>query len=134
MNDLLRNLVYIALLVCIPFATACVKKGISLLVEMATDKIKNDKIDRIVREIGNAVSDAVAACNQTYVDDLKKVGKFDEKAQKEALQRALSAAIKSLSSDAMKYIKDNYGDTTSYLEDKIHATIGENKLAKKISA
>lgn len=134
MNDLFRNLVYIALLVCIPFATACVTKGISLLVEMATDKIENDKIDRIVREIGNAVSDAVAACNQTYVDDLKKAGKFDEKAQKEALQRALSAAIKSLSSDAMEYIKDNYGDTTSYLEDKIHATIGENKLAKKISA
>ncbi len=133
MNDLLRNLVYIALLVCIPFATACVKKGISLLVEMAIDKIENDKIDRIVREIGDAVSDAVAVCNQTYVDDLKKAGKFDEKAQKEALQRALSAAIKSLSSDAMEYIKDNYGDTTSYLEDKIHATIGENKLAKKAS-
>ena len=134
MTEIMRNLVYIALVVCIPAVTFCVQKGISLLVEMATDKIKSDKIDRIVREIGNAVSDAVAVCNQTYVDDLKKAGKFDEKAQKEALKRALSAAIKSLSSDAMEYIKDNYGDTTDYLEDKIHATIGENKQAKKASA
>ena len=134
MSEIMRTLVYIALMICIPVVTFCVQKGISLLVEMATDKIKSDKIDRIVREIGNAVSDAVAACNQTYVDDLKKAGKFDEKAQKEALKRALSAAIKSLSSDAMEYIKNNYGDTTDYLEDKIHATIGENKQAKKASA
>lgn len=130
MNDLFRNLVYIALLVCIPFATVCVKKGIAMLIDIAADKIKNDKVERILREIGNAVTDAVAECNQKYVDDLKKAGKFDETAQKEALQRALSAAIKSLSSDALEYIKKNYGDTTEYLDAKIHATIGENKLAK----
>ena len=130
MNDLLRSLIYIALLVCVPSVTVCVKKGISLLVDLATDRIKNDKVDRIVQEIGNAVADAVAECNQTYVDDLKKAGKFDEHAQCEALQRALSAAIKSLSSDAIKYINDNYGDTTDYLEEKIHATIGKNKIAQ----
>lgn len=133
MNEILRTLMYIALLVCIPFATVCVRNGINALIDIAADKIKNDKAERILREIGNAVADAVAECNQKYVDDLKKAGKFDENAQKEALQRALSAAIKSLSSDALEYIKKNYGDTTEYLDAKIHATIGENKLAKKAS-
>lgn len=131
MTELMRTLVYFALLVCIPALTLGVQKGISVFVEAAASKIQNDKIERIVREIGSAVADAVADCNQTYVDDLKKAGEFNEYAQKEALQRALSAAIKSLSSDAMKYIKDTYGDATDYLEAKIHATIGENKAAQQ---
>lgn len=82
-------------------------------------------------EITDAVADAVAAMNQTYVNDLKKTGSFDKAAQAKALNGAISAAIKSLSSDALDYIKGiSGGDTVGYLTTRIQAQIDHNKTAK----
>ena len=82
-------------------------------------------------EITDAVADAVAAMNQTYVNDLKKTGSFDKAAQAKALNGAISAAIKSLSSDALDYIKRiSGGDTVGYLTTRIQAQIDHNKTAK----
>ena len=87
-----------------------------------------------VREIGEAVANAVAAMNQTYVNDLKAAGTFNEAEQKEALMRAVSAALKSMSRDAQDYIKSNFGDTTQYLENRIEAQIDANHVAAKQAA
>lgn len=43
--------------------------------------------------------------------------------------RCIHAALKSLSSDAQKYLNDTYGDTTGYLETRIEAQINANKRA-----
>ena len=95
------------------------------------EKIKNETIKRICCEITDAVADAVAAMNQTYVNDLKKTGSFDKAAQAKALNGAISAAIKSLSSDALDYIKRiSGGDTAGYLTTRIQAQIDHNKTAK----
>ena len=58
------------------------------------------KAQRLVREISDAVANAVAAMNQRYVNDLKAAGTFNEAEQKDALLRAESATLKSMSSDA----------------------------------
>lgn len=134
MNEFARDLLYIALLVCVPIATACVKKGIAAAVDAINAQTQNVTVQRLVREIGDAVADAVAAMNQTYVNDLKAAGTFDESAQKEALMRAVSAALKSMSSDAQDYIKENFGDTTAYLENRIEAQIDANHTAAKKAA
>ena len=54
--------------------------------------------------------------------------------QKEALMKAVSAALKSMSSDAQDYIKSNFGDTTQYLENRIEAQIDANHVAAKQAA
>ena len=82
----------------------------------------------------DAVANAVAAMNQTYVNDLKAAGTFNEAEQKEALMRAVSAALKSMSRDAQDYIKSNFGDTTQYLENRIEAQIDANHVAAKQAA
>lgn len=134
MNEFARNLLYIALLICVPIATACVKKGIAAAVNAINAQTQNIKVQRLVREIGDAVSDAVAAMNQTYVNDLKAAGTFKECEQKEALMRAVSAALMSMSRDAQDYIKDTFGDTTEYLENRIEAQIDANHTAAKKAA
>lgn len=131
MNEFTRSLLYVALLVCVPIVTACIQKGIAVFI---VAKINDIKVQRLVREIGSAVSDAVAAMNQTYVNDLKAAGTFNEAEQKEALMRAVSAALKSMSSDAQDYIKSNFGDTTQYLENRIEAQIDANHVAAKQAA
>ena len=123
-----------ALLVCVPIVTACIKKGIAVAVDAINAQTQNIKVQRLVREIGDAVANAVAAMNQTYVNDLKAAGTFNEAEQKEALMRAVSAALKSMSRDAQDYIKSNFGDTTQYLENRIEAQIDANHVAAKQAA
>ena len=134
MNEFTRSLLYVALLICVPIATACIKKGIAVAVDAINTQTQNIKVQRLVREIGDAVANAVAAMNQTYVNDLKAAGTFNEAEQKEALMRAVSAALKSMSRDAQDYIKSNFGDTTQYLENRIEAQINANHVAAKQAA
>lgn len=135
MNDTLRGLLYVFLLICIPYMSVFVKMGMNALVNAGAAYVKDVRIQRLLREVGNAVADAVAAMNQKYVDDLKKNGEFKEEQQKEILQRAISAALKSLSDDAQEYLKTTYGDTEAYLETRIEAQINKNKrVAQKQTA
>ena len=65
---------------------------------------------------------------------MKTAWTFKEAEQKESLMKAVSAALKSMSSDAQDYIKSNFGDTTQYLENRIEAQIDANHVAAKQAA
>ena len=113
MKDILTQLLFAVLTICAPLATAYVRKAAAAINASTAEKIKNETIQRICCEITDAVADAVAAMNQTYVNG------------------AISAAIKSLSSDALDYIKKISGDdTVGYLTTRIQAQIDHNKTAK----
>lgn len=127
MSDTMREFLYIILILFIPYLAALVRRLIGAAVDALAAHVKNEKAEKCLREVGDAVANAVDAMNQKYVNDLKKDGKFNEDKQKEILQRAVSAALKSLSSDAQEYLKNTYGDTTIYLENRIEAQIGKNK-------
>ena len=129
MSNMMKDFLYIVLIVCVPLVTALVKYGINVATNFLSARTQNEQVWQYIREVGDAVANAVAAMNQKYVDDLKAGGKFDESKQKEILQRAIHAALKSLSSDAQKYLSDTYGDTTGYLETRIEAQINANKRA-----
>ena len=131
MNGILKQILYAALTICIPIATVCIRDAANAFGNSLAEKAKNQTIERVIREITEAVADAVAAMNQSYVDDLKKAGTFDEDKQAEALSRAISAALKSMSQDAIEYIKEiSGGDTVGYLTNRIQAQIAQNKAAK----
>ena len=100
MNEFTRSLLYVALLVCVPIVTACIKKGIAVAVDAINAQAQNIKVQRLVREIGDAVANAVAAMNQTYVNDLKAAGTFNEAEPQEPLVRAVSDTLYGMSSDA----------------------------------
>lgn len=131
MKEILTQLLFAVLTICAPLATAYVRKAAAAINASTAEKIKNETIQRICCEITDAVADAVAAMNQTYVNDLKASGSFDKDAQAKALNGAISAAIKSLSKDALDYIKEISGDdTVGYLTTRIQAQIDHNKTAK----
>lgn len=89
----------------------------------------NITAQRYIEEITTAISDAVAATSQTYVDTLKQLGKFDVEAQKEAAQKALTACIASISPAAQEFIESAYGDLKEYLTTKIEAEVRKQKIA-----
>ena len=131
MKEILTQLLFAALTICSPLVTAYIHKAAAAIDASTAEKVKNETIQRVCREITDAVANAVAAMNQTYVNDLKASGSFDKDAQAKALNGAISAAIKSLSKDALDYIKEISGDeTVGYLTTRIQAQIDLNKAAK----
>ena len=74
------------------------------------------------------IKECVIATNQTYVDALKKQGKFDAEAQKEAFNLTFDAVMAVLSDEAKHYLASIYGDLTTYITTRIEAEVNVSKL------
>jgi hypothetical protein len=77
--------------------------------------------------LNDTISNAVLATTQTYVETLKKQGKFDEEAQKIAFKQTYDAVMKVLTDDAVKYVTTSVGDLETYVTNRIEAEV---KLTK----
>lgn len=73
------------------------------------------------------VVNCVIATNQTYVNSLKKSGKFDSEAQKEAFNRTMEAILSILSQETQDYIAEMTGDLNTYLTQLIEAEVNAHK-------
>ena len=91
------------------------------------NKLDNDVSRKYAEMITNTVIDCVIATNQTYVEALKKQGKFDENAQKVAFEKTLNAVLGILSEEAKNYIKETTGDLNLYLSQLIEAEVNKAK-------
>lgn len=75
----------------------------------------------------DTINSCVIATNQTYVESLKKQGKFDVEAQKQAFERTTQAVLTILSQEAKDYLANIYGDLDKYISEKIEASVNINK-------
>lgn len=97
------------------------------LIKFINTKIQNEKFAHYLTAATTAVTDAVKAVQQEYVDGLKKAGKFDEEAAKEALMRAKVKVLEALSVETRKYITENIGDINKWIETTIHSVLHDMK-------
>ena len=89
--------------------------------------VKDKKNANHLNAINLIVLNAVQNIFQSFVDTMKKNGKFDEEAQKEAKERALTIIKSQLTPELKDYIVSNFGDIEEYLKTKIEATIYQLK-------
>ena len=78
--------------------------------------------------LNKTITNCVIATNQTYVETLKKQGKFDAEAQKEAFNMTLNAVKALLTDEAKQYLSEIYGDLNTYITNQIEATVNQNKI------
>lgn len=97
------------------------------LIRLINTKIENQLFAHYLTAATTAVTDAVKAVQQEYVDSLKKAGKFDEEAAKEALMKAKVKVLESLSAQTRKYIAENIGDINKWIETTIHSVLHDMK-------
>lgn len=102
---------------------------ISVKIKELKQKTNDDTTKKYLDMLNNTISSAVLATTQTYVDALKKEGKFDLEAQKKAFQQTYEAVMKVLTADAIKYITESVGDLETYVINKIEAEV---KITKGI--
>lgn len=127
MNEFLANLAMTVVTAAVPILTAYAVSLISKIKDKTIAQTDSLKQQAYITEIADAVSAAVAATSQTYVDALKKAGSFDLEAQKQAAAMALSACISAISPAAKDFIVTAYGDLTEYLTNKIEAEVRSQK-------
>lgn len=90
--------------------------------EELQNKIDNELLQKYVGMLLDTVCTCVVATNQTYVNALKKQGKFDKEAQKEAFRMTYDAVMEVLSDEAQFYLTVFYGD----LEQAVTVLIEKN--------
>ena len=103
---------------------------ISVKIKELKQKTNDDTAKKYLDMLNTTISSAVLATTQTYVDTLKKEGKFDLEAQKKAFQQTYDAVMKVLTADAIKYITESVGDLETYVTNKIEAEV---KLTKTLA-
>jgi hypothetical protein len=103
--------------------TALISWLTTKLIQWLNSKTKNEKVKTWNSQLISIISSAVTSVMQTYVDALKKEGKFDETAQAEAKQKALDIITGQLTDELKKYITDNFGDIKEYLSTQIEAMV-----------
>ena len=93
-----------------------------------TDKTDNELADKYIQMLTDTITACVIATNQTYVESLKKQGKFDAEAQKHAFELTYNAVVAVLSDEAKHYLASIYGDLTAYITTRIEAEVNVSKL------
>lgn len=93
-----------------------------------TDKMDNELADKYVQMLTDTITACVIATNQTYVESLKKQGKFDAEAQKHAFELTYNAVVAVLSDEAKHYLASIYGDLTAYITTRIEAEVNVSKI------
>ncbi|MCC8136413.1 MAG: hypothetical protein LIO40_07100 [Ruminococcus sp.] len=129
MHEFLISLLTAVITAAIPIITTFAVKLIRSMAEDAEASADSVTVQTYIAEISSAITAAVSATNQTYVDSLKNSESFTKEAQTEALQKSLAACIAALSPAVQSFIENVYGDITEYLTTKIEAEVRAQKLA-----
>ena len=86
-------------------------------------KANNETFSKYFTMLADTINKCVSATNQTYVDTLKKEGKFDLEAQKTAFNMTKEAVLNILSEESLTYLKSILGDLDTYIDNLIEANV-----------
>ena len=107
--------------------TTYVVKYIQVKMEEIQLKTENEMINKYLAMLASTVTECVIATNQTYVDALKKEGKFDIDAQKKAFEMTRDAVMLILTEEAQNYLSVAVGDLNLYIAQQIEAAVKVEK-------
>lgn len=82
--SLLAEIMEVVVIPLLGILTAYVVKLVNAKIEDINKKRDNALEEKYLLMLGETITDCVIATTQTYVETLKKQGKFDAEAQKEA--------------------------------------------------
>lgn len=87
----------------------------------------NELYHKYIDMLEQTVVNCVIATNQTYVDSLKRQGKFDKEAQIEAFNRTYNQVMLILADEAKVYLESAVGDLNAYVTNMIETQVKLNR-------
>lgn len=107
--------------------TGLISWATAALVDFLNKKKESSKAAGYLADITSIVSSSVLTITQTFVETMKKEGKWTEAAAKEAKEKALVIIKTQLTPELIKYIVEHFGDLESYLNTAIESCVYKNK-------
>lgn len=120
LGNILIPLLITIITICICIVTSKVAKD--------TARLAPSKYSEIIYALENIVNKAVITTNQTFVNELKKQGKFDKEAMQEAYRRTYESIVASLSQSFFEYIDEENVDIDMLLKNMIETSVNWNKI------
>ena len=119
-GNILIPLLITIITICICTMTSKVAKD--------TARLAPSKYSEIIYGLENIVNKAVITTNQTFVNQLKKQGKFDKEAMQEAYSKTFNSIVESLSKSFFEYIDEEAIDIDTLLKNMIETSVNWNKI------
>ena len=127
LQELLLFSLQAVILAAFPVLTAFAVKFIREKTAHVAAQTNNETIRHCMEELGSAVSAAVAATSNAYVDSLKKNGTFTVGEQRAALEKAKMTALATLTPATRALLANMYSDLPKLLETKIEEAVRTKK-------
>lgn len=130
MQEILNYVPVIFQVVLIPLLGILTKYLVALIsqkIKEMTDAKDDATYTKYMNMLRDTITDCVIATNQTYVDSLKKEGKFDAEAQKKAFEKTYVAVMAILTDDAKNYLTEIVGDLDEYVSNLIESNVKTSK-------
>lgn len=130
MQEILNYVPVIFQVVLIPLLGILTKYLVALIsqkIKEMTDAKDDATYTKYMNMLRDTITDCVIATNQTYVDSLKKEGKFDAEAQKKAFEKTYAAVMAILTDDAKNYLTEIVGDLDGYISNLIESNVKTSK-------
>ena len=122
----MENLGNILIPLLITIITICICMITSKVAKNAAESAPS-KYSEIIYALENIVNKAVITTNQTFVNELKKQGKFDKEAMEEAYNKTFNSIVASLSQSFFEYIDKETIDIDALLKNMIETSVNWNK-------
>ena len=122
----MENLGNILIPLLITIITICICTMTSKIAKNAAESAPS-KYSEIIYALENIVNKAVITTNQTFVNELKKQGKFDKEAMEVAYNKTFNSIVASLSQSFFEYIDKENVDIDTLLKNMIETSVDWNK-------
>lgn len=126
-QELISQIFQIVIIPLLGVLTSFLVTYIKIKRDQCIAKLDNETYTKYLTMLTDTITDCVVATNQTYVETLKKEGKFDAEAQKIAFDKTKTAVLQLLAEDAKDYLTQAMGDLNAYIDTKIEAEVNFSK-------
>lgn len=125
--EMLNEIFQVCIIPLFGILTTYLVKYITIKMEEIQLKAKNEKANKYLNMLTDTITSCVIATNQTYVEALKKEGKFDLEAQKLAFEKTMNAVLTLLTKESQEYLNEAVGDLNLYISQQIEAAVNLTK-------
>lgn len=129
--EILKDIVLVFLqTVIVSGVSVLAKYGVDALIaakDRINDKSQSEHIDNIIERVGTLVIDVVTETTQTYVDALKKDGKFNKEEQESAFKMSYDKVVEMMNDEYKDIIVTVFGNLQGYLTTQIENAVVLNK-------
>ena len=125
--ELLSQIFEVCIIPLLGVLTTFLVRYINTKMKTLADTTSDEKQKKYIEMLNNTITDCVIATTQTYVDTLKKQGKFDKEAQEQAFLMTFNAVSGLLTEESKKYLNEAIEDLDLYIKQKIESEVNINK-------